>query len=1761
MYKSVKIIVVALVFCLTSVFAAPNGELEGNQRGPISNEKPYNFGIPGYANIYIKKYSLDVMPADDERLYIEFEHEFKYGGQTYNGVTIYGNRRIFLGDHRLTNSSSLEGDGVYPYVKPIDNNIIPSVGNSHIDVAWRKFDDHNDVFTVIEIGSFQVAGQTDPLLCQVSFYEDGEIQVQYWNRSRSDAYKSMGSGSVYMKERDYMRTPYVYTGVQRVTLSDAANNSIYASGPIEIFNKGKLRDGWIAKGFSTDEAQFQIIDDEIDVDFGSKSLGSGGVIAYDFARENPVVGSFYGLMLKVYSVNFGDGNTSTSPTPVLFWYFQEHKSFNNNAHNANYPYFLNSSDFSFRYTSDVNENSVFYTPGDYPQRTTITPAAYKTTWDEYLKTSGVDPDTIIAPAIKMMTWGGGKNRRIRITYAAFKPLQPRSIQFFPPKAYSIKYEGNAGYMTVNGQKAPFFMVGNSKFEAVVHSGPGYILKQVFVNGHEAFNADNPNLTLEGISVVYDVNQKTAVVKANAVICNMTIKAVFEECSEQERNLPKVVPSYVKKEVFLDPADRTKILETYSVKDGFGRVVQTQVPINTGKFKVTALYLDEAGNTKYAPLPYVSSNKYSYEYEDMFCEKCVDKSRDYYNGDTQTSKERIDSYNHPYTETEHYYGLNSAITVKQAGMGEASFDLGEKFAQSWRIPLATSSSKEFFTKSQLENALTETINSNGNEIENVYKNKLATISGNDFDFEQNEFDYPYVLTINLSFDGVFTQKIHDAAGNLYAAWMTHDDEVLITRNVYDPKTTLLQKSYVENHNGFETSYTYDEVGRIIASVSPDRGRSETKYDSKNRIRFTRDARQIAKGKDYFDIFEYDDEDRLVLTGEIRGNCGDCSFDESADQNLESYIYPTTRTIYGLPDPDLMKNYDSKLDPKIVDDITSRIEGVMPYEAGAIVSYNQDGKVNTIKFSSYDNLDRVKNNWIVNLVEDQVPVVEFDYTYNSAGDVESEIIKDWDYSAGQWKFISGKSYSYDKFGLLESVSELMDENRSTSKKLVDYNRNDVNTLESVTYRDGNSKSDIVVTKSIENDIYGRTTKIDYVNSAGKSVYKENLTYADPLVNRVREKSRSWMLPSQNRTDSKEKFEYDDLGRLVNFTTDNEDVGNASYSYDIFGRLVSKFEKDTTLRYAYEDGSYRPISVFANDVELENALKFDESGSIWLDGYNKAAYKLNSKGLPERIALYGENLPSSLTLNDVNNGRVYDEECGNIKMAYDESGNRIWERKYTSGGLEWSVVNIPGLGVYKKEQLKPFKIDRLDLVGGGFRNGVGSEAVYPMKDAQGNVRAYISRSGVQSAYDYRPFGREELIEEGSAALTDDRRWQGKEFDGEHGKYYFGARYFDPFFGIWASPDPAGQYMNPYTFGGDPVNFVDPTGLWAFDAGIFTIGWDSNRGWNFGVSSGIFSYTWHQDGSKTFDVSISGSYQWYIFNFGGQLGYSYNTYSGHSLSAGGHVCVGLKEGEAGACAGLEAGGALNWDAYGNFLGATAYAGAFAQLQASDGTPIAKVNGGYEAGFLGMEGRSLYAGVSADKDGSSLYANWAENGGWSYGGTAVKLKYDTQSTDYVSLTVMGYSVTLAEQLSADLNYHKKDRALRIAAENGKYDEEGFFVISGHGTISTEGHGVIKDEYSNTNLYADDIAEIIQNNPNYTPGKSIKLVSCKNAVMAQELSLILKDTEVKGPSDNLVQWALGSYVKDGGSWNTYKNGKLVSSQRDGFWPNSVYDVKERIFGK
>src|SRR5574344_2140827 len=163
----------------------------------------------------------------------------------------------------------------------------------------------------------------------------------------------------------------------------------------------------------------------------------------------------------------------------------------------------------------------------------------------------------------------------------------------------------------------------------------------------------------------------------------------------------------------------------------------------------------------------------------------------------------------------------------------------------------------------------------------------------------------------------------------------------------------------------------------------------------------------------------------------------------------------------------------------------------------------------------------------------------------------------------------------------------------------------------------------------------------------------------------------------------------------------------------------------------------------------------------------------------------------------------------------------------------------------------------------------------------------------------------------------------------------------------------------------YVNPAGLWSMGLGI-VIGWDKSHGWSVGLgaasefggskgSSFNTSYTWNQDGSNSFSLGASGSVQLAYFpiamNFGG--GYSYNSYSGHTLSTQTGACFGYQDA---VCSGNEVGGSLYWDNHGNFMGATAFAENFVSV----GGSAARVSNGYEWGFMGMEGRGLYVGVNA---------------------------------------------------------------------------------------------------------------------------------------------------------------------------------------------------------
>src|SRR5690554_516080 len=86
------------------------------------------------------------------------------------------------------------------------------------------------------------------------------------------------------------------------------------------------------------------------------------------------------------------------------------------------------------------------------------------------------------------------------------------------------------------------------------------------------------------------------------------------------------------------------------------------------------------------------------------------------------------------------------------------------------------------------------------------------------------------------------------------------------------------------------------------------------------------------------------------------------------------------------------------------------------------------------------------------------------------------------------------------------------------------------------------------------------------------------------------------------------------------------------------------------------------------------------------------------------------------------------------------------------------------------------------------------------------------ISQHFEYLPFG-ETLVEEHLNSYNSPFKFNGKEYDAETGNYYYGARYMNPKWSTFLTPDPALESypgISPYAYTlNNPVRYVDPTGM----------------------------------------------------------------------------------------------------------------------------------------------------------------------------------------------------------------------------------------------------------------------------------------------------------------------------------------------------------------
>ncbi len=114
-------------------------------------------------------------------------------------------------------------------------------------------------------------------------------------------------------------------------------------------------------------------------------------------------------------------------------------------------------------------------------------------------------------------------------------------------------------------------------------------------------------------------------------------------------------------------------------------------------------------------------------------------------------------------------------------------------------------------------------------------------------------------------------------------------------------------------------------------------------------------------------------------------------------------------------------------------------------------------------------------------------------------------------------------------------------------------------------------------------------------------------------------------------------------------------------------------------------------------------------------------------------------------------------------------------------------------------------------------GSKYFY-LHDRLGSVRQVIDSDGsVVNCYTYNPWGVT-VGSETSETFANPYRFAGYLWDDEAKQYYCNARQYDPVLGRFTSRDPVfGRFQEPLTLHkylyciNNPLNMVDPTGLWA--------------------------------------------------------------------------------------------------------------------------------------------------------------------------------------------------------------------------------------------------------------------------------------------------------------------------------------------------------------
>ncbi len=351
------------------------------------------------------------------------------------------------------------------------------------------------------------------------------------------------------------------------------------------------------------------------------------------------------------------------------------------------------------------------------------------------------------------------------------------------------------------------------------------------------------------------------------------------------------------------------------------------------------------------------------------------------------------------------------------------------------------------------------------------------------------------------------------------------------------------------------------------------------------------------------------------------------------------------------------------------------------------------------------------------------------------------------------------------------------------------------------------------SVLHDVAGTDVGYDYAYTRANQVVQETLVHAPTW-------SQHATYDSANRLVSVSRSNFEDLPLpspvlSTQLSAASEWVLDGANNWD-------QFESTTGGVASTETRSHGPLNEILNVTKGTAVTEFlyDESGNRQSDGAFTYVWDAFNR-LREVRDVATDAMVATYTYDAA--GRRISKVADSETITYTYDGTVVLEERDAAGML---------LRQYVHGADGPVLFDR-NLDGDAVATGSLDHRLYYHEDMMGSVVALTNATGVVlEGYLYDVYGQRAVVTPGAngtldwgaddvaqdeSLLDNAYGFTGQRFDDETGLYHFQARYYDPVHGVFISRDPIGIWGDPHNLGNayayagnDPLNVLDPTGMW---------------------------------------------------------------------------------------------------------------------------------------------------------------------------------------------------------------------------------------------------------------------------------------------------------------------------------------------------------------